>query len=86
MKGSPKNVVDEGRERSTKFFIVAFGSLDINITFLILEARICLMAFIVIPALGGSINKIKGISRSSFCHCSDKNSPITAIISSCVDC
>ena len=42
MKGSPKNVADEGRERSTKFFIVAFGSLDTNITFLILEARICL--------------------------------------------
>ena len=56
MKGSPKNVADEGRERSTKFFIVDFGSLDTNITFLILEARICLMAFIAIPALGGSIH------------------------------
>ena len=38
------------------FFIVAFGSLDTNITFFILEARICLMAFIAIPALGGSIH------------------------------
>ena len=54
MKGSPKNVAEDGRERSTKFLIVVFGSLETKIIFLILEALICLIACIAIPALGGS--------------------------------
>ena len=47
-------MAEEGRDRSTKFLIVVFGSLETNIIFLILEALICLIAFIAIPALGGS--------------------------------
>ena len=54
IKGSPKKVAEEGRERSTKFLIVVLGSLETKIIFLILEALICLIAFIAIPALGGS--------------------------------
>ena len=64
MNGSPKKVAEDGRERSTKFLMVVLGSLETKIIFFILEALICLIAFIAIPALGGSRKIILHYSES----------------------
>ena len=55
MNGSPKKVVEEGLARSMKFLRLDLGSLETYTIFFTLEALSCRMAFMAIPALGGSM-------------------------------